>query len=57
MKLAQIKNNKVVAFFDDEDELPDSSHFVNVDDLPEVKVGDKYKDGKFEARKNEALAE
>ena len=47
MKLAQIKNNKVVAFFDDEDELPDSSHFVNVDNLPEVKIGDKYKDGEF----------
>lgn len=47
MKLAQIKNKQVVAFFDDEDELPDNSHFVNVDDLPEVKIGDKYEDGEF----------
>ena len=48
MKLAQIKKNKVVAFFDDEvDELPDNSHFINVDDLPSVKIGDEYKDGTF----------
>ncbi len=47
MKLAQIRQNKVVAFFDDEDELPDSSHFVNVEDKPEVEIGYNYKDGEF----------
>lgn len=48
MKLAQIKKNKVVAFYDDEiDDLPDNSHFVNVDALPQVELGDTYKNGKF----------
>lgn len=53
MKLAQIKNNKVVAFFDDEDELPDSSHFVNVDEMPNVVIGSSYKNGLFT---NESMA-
>jgi hypothetical protein len=47
MKLAQIKQNKVVAFFDEDDELPDSSHFVNVDDNPEVEIGWSYIGGEF----------
>lgn len=46
-KLAQIVNNKVVAFYDDEtDFLPDNSHFINVDDYPEVEIGWNY-DGTF----------
>ena len=54
MKLAQIKNNKVVAFFDDEvDELPDNSHFVNVDEMPNVVIGSSYKNGLFT---NESMA-
>ncbi len=46
-KLAQIKNNRVVAFFDEEDELPDNSHFVNVDEQPEVEIGWSYEQGTF----------
>lgn len=47
MKLAQIKQNKVVAFFDEDDELPDNSHFVNVDDKPQVEIGWSYVEGEF----------
>jgi hypothetical protein len=47
MKLAQIKQNKVVAFFNEDDELPDSSHFVNVDNKPEVQIGWSYIGGEF----------
>lgn len=46
-KLAQIKNNQVIAFFDEDDELPDNSHFINVDDFPEVKIGWRYVNGEF----------
>jgi hypothetical protein len=47
-KLAQIKSSQVVAFFDDEaDELPDNSHFVNVDEFPEVEIGWRYDNGSF----------
>lgn len=45
-KLAQIKNNQVVAFFDEDDQLPDNSHFVNVDEHPHVEIGWRY-DGEF----------
>lgn len=46
-KLALIVKSKVAAFYDDEiDELPDNSHFVNVDDYPEVELGWNY-DGTF----------
>jgi hypothetical protein len=46
-KLAQIVDSKVVAFWDDEDELPDSSHFVSVESNPEVKIGWTYQNGTF----------
>jgi hypothetical protein len=46
-KLAQIKNSQVVAFFDEDDELPDNSHFVNVDEQPEVEIGWSYEQGIF----------
>lgn len=46
-KLAQIKSNRVVAFFDEEDELPDNSHFVNVDEQPEIEIGWSYEQGIF----------
>jgi len=47
MKLAQIQNNKVIAFFDGDDFLPDNSFFVNVDDEPEVQIGWSYVGGEF----------
>lgn len=48
-KLALIVQNKVEAFYDDEvDELPDNSHFVNVDEYPQVELGWNY-NGNFTA--------
>lgn len=45
-KLAQIVKNKVVAFYGEDDFLPDNSHFINVDDYPQVEIGWRY-DGEF----------
>ena len=56
MKLAQIKANKVIAFFDEEDELPDNSHFVNVDDKPEVQIGWSYINGQFSSQTMQSRA-
>ena len=47
MKLAQIKDNWVVAFFDEEDELPDNSHFVSLEDNSSVEIGWVYDKGIF----------
>ena len=45
--LAQIQNNKVIAIYGEEDDLPDNSHFVNCTDIEGIEVGWGYVDGIF----------
>lgn len=47
MKLARIIKNKVSEIMDgDIENLPDNSHFINIDNHPEIEIGWNY-DGEF----------